>query len=200
MIAHLRGTVIEKSGDGAVIEAAGVGYMVSVTAEGARALPDLGREARLFIYTHAVQDGPLQLFGFTDPEERRLFETLLGVQGVGPKVAVAILSGIAPGDLVAALTRGDIARLTQIRGVGRKTAERLSVELRDKLGAAPTTPRGAAGGLPGAIPQGKLGDVYGALLSLGYRAAEFEGIVAALDPALPTADLVKVALSALRRK
>ncbi len=134
MIASLRGTLLEKNPDTVVIEAAGVGYAVTVTAAAQRALPAPGAEARLFIHTHAVQDGALQLYGFADHEERRVFETLLTVQGVGPKVAIAILSGLPMGDLVRAIRAADLATLTRIRGVGRKTAERLAVELRDKIG------------------------------------------------------------------
>jgi Holliday junction DNA helicase RuvA len=203
VIAHLRGTLIERGGDAVVIECAGVGYAVSVTAAALRVLPALGAELRLFVYTHATQDAPWHLFGFAAAEERRLFETLLSVQGVGPKVAVAILSGLPPGDLVRAISGGDIAKLTQIRGVGRKIAERLSVELRDKIAAvlgerdAGSAPHA---GLPGFAPKGRLGEVHGALLALGYKPNEIEGLVGSLDPELPAPDLVKQALAALRRK
>lgn len=198
MIAFLRGSVLDKSPESAVIEASGVGYQVSLTAGAARELPDLGREARLWIYTHATQEGGAQLFGFTQKDERGLFETLLGVQGVGPKVAVAVLSGMPVADLIRAIGAGDVARLTSIKGVGRKTAERLAVELRDKLG--PAAGKSAQSGTAPAMPPGKIGDVYGALLSLGYRSGEFESVVAKLDPGKPTAELVRESLSALRRK
>ena len=203
MIAHLRGTLIDREGDGVVIECGGVGYAVLLTAAALRGLPALGAELKLFVYSHAVQDGPLQLFGFAAAEERRLFETLLAVQGVGPKVAVAILSGLPPGDLVRAISGGDIAKLTQIRGVGRKIAERLSVELRDKIAAVlGDRDAGAAphASLPGFAPKGRLGEVHGALLALGYRPVEIEGLVGSLDPAQPAPDLIKQALAALRRK
>jgi holliday junction DNA helicase RuvA len=204
MIAHLRGQLVERQPDVVVIDVGGVGYAVTVTAGAFRALPAAGAEVRLFTYTHAVQDGPLQLFGFVDADERRLFEALLSVQGVGPKVAVAILSGLAVGELVRAIAGGDIARLTQIRGVGRKIAERLAVELRDKIAAlgvgagreAEATPAAAARG----VPSGRLGEVYGALVSLGYRPPEFEALLGGLDREQPTADLIKQALAALRRK
>jgi Holliday junction DNA helicase RuvA len=203
MIAHLRGTLVERDGDAVVIECGGVGYSVSVTAAALRVLPALGAELKLFVYTHATQDAPWHLFGFAAAEERRLFETLLAVQGVGPKVAVAILSGLPPGDLVRAISGGDIAKLTQIRGVGRKIAERLSVELRDKIAAVlgdrdvATTP---SAGLPGFAPKGRLGEVHGALLALGYKPGEIEGLVGSLDPEQPAPDLIKQALAALRRK
>jgi Holliday junction DNA helicase RuvA len=202
VIAQLRGTLIEREGDGVVIDVGGVGYAVMVTAAALRALPALNGELRLFIYTHAVQDGPLQLYGFAAVEERRLFETLLAVQGVGPKVAVAILSGLPAGDLVRAISGGDVAKLTQIRGVGRKIAERLTVELRDKIAAAAGgRDAGApAANLPGFAPKGRLGEVHGALLALGYKPAEIDGLVGTLDPEKTAADLVKQALAALRRK
>lgn len=201
MIASLRGAVIEKGVDAAVIEVGGVGYAVTLTAQAVRALPAVGAETRLAVYPHAVQDGPAQLYGFVDVAERRLFEALLSVQGVGPKVGIAILSGLAAGDLVRAIAGGDVARLTQIRGVGRKLAERLAVELRDKIGAVVAGAGREGGGVPfAAAPGGRMGEVWGALVALGYKPAEFEGRLAGLDPEQPSAELVKQALAALRRK
>ena len=202
MIASLRGTLLEKNPDTVVIEAAGVGYAVTVTAAAQRALPAPGAEARLFIHAHAIQDGPLQLYGFADHEERRVFETLLTVQGVGPKVAVAILSGLPMGDLVRAIRAADLATLTRIRGVGRKTAERLAVELRDRIGVPVGAVREPSGffPLPGIVPAGRRGEVFGALQALGYRVNEFEAILSALDESKPTPDLIKEALAAMRRK
>src|SRR5512140_3098060 len=142
MIASLRGALLESGPDSVVIEAGGVGYAVTITATAQRALPPLGATAFLLIHTHAVQDGPLQLFGFADAEERRLFETLLSVQGVGPKVAMAILSSQPTGELVRAISAADISALTKIRGVGKKTAERIAVELRDKIGLGVDTRSG----------------------------------------------------------
>jgi holliday junction DNA helicase RuvA len=199
VIASLRGSLLEKTPETVVVEAGGVGYLVTVTAAAFRGLPPLGSEARLFIHTHAVQDGGLHLYGFADHEERRTFEALLSVQGVGPRVAVAILSGLALPDLVRFISSGDVARLTQIRGVGRKIAERLTVELRDKIGAVVAAGQETSGPAP-AVPSGRLGEVYSALVSLGYKPAELEPLLPALDAGLPAADLVKQALAALRRK
>lgn len=205
MIASLRGTLLERGPDAVVIEAGGVGYAVTVTADALRSLPAVGAEARLFVYTHAVQDGPLQLYGFAEAQERRVFETLLSVQGVGPRVAVAILSGLPVPDLVRAISAGDVARLTQVRGVGRKIAERLAVELRDKIGLVAAEggarlPGGGPSSLPAGVPAGRLGEVHGALVALGFKPAEFEALLPGLDPALPAADLVKQVLAGLRRK
>jgi Holliday junction DNA helicase RuvA len=201
MIASLRGTVLDKGAEAIVIEAGGVGYSVTLTASAMRSLPPVNSEARLFIYTHAVQDSPWQLYGFADGDERQVFETLLSVQGVGPRVAVALLSGLPVPDLVRAITGGDLGRLTQIRGVGRKIAERLALELRDKIGAV-AREGGALAPLPASsgVPAGRLGEVHGALLALGYKPNEFEAVLPTLDAELPAADLVKRALAALRRK
>jgi Holliday junction DNA helicase RuvA len=201
VIASLRGTLLEKGLESIVIEAGGVGYAVTPTVAAMRALPGAGVEVRMFIYTHFVQDGPLQLYGFADADERRVFETLLSVQGVGPRVAVALLAGLPLPELVRAITAGDLARLTQIRGVGRKIAERLSVELREKIGAVVHGDGGAPPPAPASgVPAGRLGEVHGALLALGYKPAEFEAVLPALDAGEPTAELVKRALAALRRK
>ena len=204
MIAHLRGTVAERGVDAAVIDVGGVGYAVTLTSAAMRALPPVGNDVHLATYTHGSADSPWQLFGFADADERAVVEALLAVQGVGPRVAVAILSGLPVGELVRAISGGDVARLTQIRGVGRKIAERLAVELRDKIGAlgigvgrevsaGPASP-------PSIVPQGRLGEVHGALLALGYKPAEFEALLPRLDPAQPAPELIKQALAALRRK
>ena len=204
MIAHLRGRLLEKDGEAVVLEVGGIGYQIAVSTAAAGELGPAGGDARLWIYSHYVQDGGPTLFGFTDREEQRLFETLLGVQGVGPKVALAILSGLPRAELTAAIAGADVARLTQIKGVGRKTAERLAVELRDKLVPFPVAP--AATGAPArtsssggpALPQ-RLADVQGALAGLGYRPVEIEPVIARLDPEEPAAELLKQALAALRR-
>jgi len=204
MIAHLRGRLLDKDGEAVILEVGGIGYQIAVSTAAAGELgPVAGGEVRLWIYSHFVQDGGTTLFGFTDREERRLFETLLGVQGVGPKVALAILSGLPRAELTAAIAGADVARLTQIKGVGRKTAERLAVELRDKLvpfPVAPATPlpsRTTASAGP-ALPQ-RLADVQGALAGLGYRPVEIEPVIARLDAEQPAAELLKQALAALRR-
>ncbi len=199
MIASLRGALLESGPEGVVIEAGGVGYAVITSAAAQRSLPSLGATAFLLVHTHASQDGPLQLFGFADAEERRLFETLLSVQGVGPRVALAILSGLSTGDLVRAVSAGDLATLTKIRGVGRKTAERITVELRDKIGMGEGA-AGSASALPGSVPAGRIGEVHAALTALGYRPSEFDALLAKLDEKQHVTDLIKQALALLRRK
>lgn len=208
MIAWLRGRLLDKDAETIVVDVGGVGYLVSVSAAAARNVGLPGGDVRLFVHTHAVQDGGLTLFGFTDREERELFRTLIGVQGVGPKVALAILAGLPLGELAKAIAGADIARLTQIKGVGRKTAERLAVELRDRLAPFPVGPSAESAGQGSVNPSASAGaqslppslvEVQGALSALGYRSAEVEPLLARLDPERPVADLVRQALAALRR-
>ncbi|HEY4395810.1 MAG TPA: Holliday junction branch migration protein RuvA [Polyangia bacterium] len=204
MIAFLRGKLLEADGEAAVIDVAGVGYQVLVSASTAAALSVSGgnAEIQLWVHAHFVKDEPLRLYGFVEANERALFETLISVQGVGPRVGLAILAGIEAGELVRAIATGDVGRLTQVKGVGRKTAERLALELREKIldlpagkgiAAAPTP-------APSARPSGALGDVYGALIQLEYKPAEIEPVIETLDPARPVADLLRDALGALKRK
>src|SRR5271166_6022831 len=132
MIAHLRGRLISKHPNQAVVEAGGVGYDVTISVPTFSELPATGAEVALHIHTHVREDA-LALYGFLRPEERQLFEKLLTVSGIGPTLAIKILSGTAIPEMVASIRANDFARLTKIPGVGRKTAERMCVELRDKL-------------------------------------------------------------------
>jgi Holliday junction DNA helicase RuvA len=203
VIALLIGNVVEADGETAVIQTGGVGYQVFVSVATAAALPPAGGEIRLFVHSHFIKDEPLRLYGFADSGERHLFETLISVQGVGPRVALAILAGLERAELIRAIAMGEVGRLTQIKGVGRKIGERLALELRDKIlevskGKA-TSQTGAASPPPG-VPRGPLGDVHGALLQLGYKPSEIESLFDTMDPARPVGDLVREALGALRRK
>ena len=173
MIASLRGVLAEKDAAQCVIETGGVGYRVSVSSHTARALPATGDP--VFLHTHqVVREDAVQLFGFAELEERRLFELLITVSGVGPKVALAVLSGLAPPALARALRDENIAQLVGIPGVGRKTAERLIVELRDKLELAVTarSPAAPAAG-KGVLPKTEqFDDAVAALIRLGYSQAQ----------------------------
>ncbi|MGH9509853.1 MAG: Holliday junction branch migration protein RuvA [Terriglobales bacterium] len=174
MIAHLRGRLLAKHPNQAVVEAGGVGYDLTISVPTFSELPALGSEVALFVHTHVREDA-LALYGFLRPAEKKLFERLIGVSGIGPKLAITILSGMAAEDMVAALRTGDAARLTRIPGIGKKTAERMVLELRDKLEglvAAPAAPLG------GATPVEE--DVLSALMNLGYsRPASERALVAA---------------------
>ena len=201
MIASLRGKLRDNDGETIVVEVGGVGYQVFVSAAALGALPATDREVFLYIHSHFVKDDPIRLYGFMDAAERGLFQTLIDVQGVGPRVALAILAGLEPVELVRAISQSDVGRLTQIKGVGRKIAERLALELRDKITALPAGGRApeAAPATPG-VPTGPLGEVYGALLHAGYKPGEFAALVEKMDAKRPVADLLREALAALRRK
>src|SRR5213595_1709125 len=140
MISRLRGEVVARSASGVVIDVGGVGYLVNPTA-GARRKAEPGGEVVLETYLH-VREDVLQLFGFAEPAERELFELLLSVQGVGPKVALAIVSGSTPTELRRAIAGEDTARFEAIPGIGRKTAQRVVLELREKLAASALAPAG----------------------------------------------------------
>jgi holliday junction DNA helicase RuvA len=167
VIAHLRGRILRKGTQEAVIDVQGVGYRVAIPLSTFYRLGDPGSEAQLLVYTHVREDA-LALYGFLTAQEQSLFERLLDVSGVGPKVALGILSGIEAPDLVDALRGGDVLRLTRIPGVGKKTAERLVLELRDKM-----PPPGA----PAATetkPTPTRDDLLSALVHLGYSRPEAE--------------------------
>ncbi len=138
MIGHLRGTVIEKHPNEVVVEAAGVGYEVQIPISTYTSLPDAGKTVALRIYTHVREDA-LALFGFATAEEKMLFERLISVSGIGPKLAITVLSGLPTADLVGAIRTEDVQRLVRIPGVGKKTAERIVLELKDKVGAVEAT-------------------------------------------------------------
>ena len=134
MIASVRGQIVERRPDGIVVECGGVGYGLAVSANTLRSVPATGNDARL--HTHLiVRDDGMSLYGFATPQERELFLMLIGVQGVGPKVALAVLSGGAPRALLKAIASGDAARFQAVPGIGKRTAERILVELREKVGA-----------------------------------------------------------------
>lgn len=132
MIGHLRGTVLEKHPNQVVVEAAGVGYEVQIPISTYTSLPDAGTAVSLRIHTHVREDA-LLLFGFATKDEKTVFEKLIAVSGIGPKLAITVLSGLPTAELVPAIRTGDVQRLVRIPGVGKKTAERMVLELKDKL-------------------------------------------------------------------
>jgi Holliday junction DNA helicase RuvA len=163
MIAHLRGTLIHKQPGQAIVEAGGVGYDVTISVPTFTALPSVGREASLHIYTKVAED-QIALFGFLEREEKRLFERLITVTGVGPKLAIGMLSGLSAERTVQAIRGQDHAQLVRIPGVGKKLAERLVVELKDKLDDFAAAP-GAVSSTRGPVAE----DVLSALVNLGYQ-------------------------------
>jgi Holliday junction DNA helicase RuvA len=169
MIAHLRGRLIAKHPNQAIVEAAGVGYDVIITVPTFSDLPAMGSEVALHIHTHVREDA-LALYGFLRREEKQLFEKLITVSGIGPKLAITILSGMATEEMVGAIRSNDFARLTRIPGIGRKTAERMCVELRDKL-------EGFGAPQPVVSHSAVEEDVISALTNLGYQRALSEKAV-----------------------
>ena len=163
MIAHLRGTLLEKHPNHAIVETHGVGYEVTISVPTFSEMPAQGSEVALHIHTHVREDA-LALYGFLRTAEKQLFEKLLTVSGIGPKLAITILSGMAAEEMVGAIRGGDVARLTRIPGIGKKTAERMVLELRDKLPAATGVPE------PSGIATSPIEeDVISALVNLGYQ-------------------------------
>jgi holliday junction DNA helicase RuvA len=167
MIAHLRGNLIHKEPGQAIVEAAGVGYDVAISVPTFTALPSLGAEVSLHIHTQVAED-QLALFGFLDRQEKQLFERLITVSGVGPKLAIKILSGLSSERTVQAIRGQDHAQLVRIPGVGKKLAERLVVELKDKLDDFAVAPA------PAAVQGPAVDDVLSALTNLGYQRAAAE--------------------------
>jgi len=204
MIGRLTGKVVAQDPEGAiVVDVGGVGYEVfaPMGAVGRAAVDAEGR-ATFYVHTH-VREEALTLFGFDTEEDRATFRTLIGVSNVGPKTALAVLGALPAGDLARVIAAKDLGKLTGIPGIGKKTAERLVLELRDRLGKS-----SAAAPLPGA-PAGKEAGsgnprelLVGALTRMGYRAAEAERAAVALAPRLgaqPLTDLVREALALLAK-
>jgi Holliday junction DNA helicase RuvA len=181
VIALLRGTLLEKHPSRVVVDVSGVGYDVQVPLSTFYGLGEPGGNVSLRIHTH-VREDLIALFGFSTNLEQDLFERLISISGIGPKLALAVLSGIEPADLVRAIRTQDVARLTAIPGIGKKTAERIGLELKDRL---PQTPSPAGPTPAVARPENQLReDLLSALLNLGYQRAAAEQ---AIDKAVKTA-------------
>jgi len=199
VIASLRGTLAEKGTGACVVECAGVGYLVHVSSHTLAGLPERGAEVRLRT-RQVVREDAVQLFGFADAEELRLFDLLLTVSGVGPRVALAVLSGLRPAALSRAIRDEHLAALTAVPGIGRKTAERIVVELRDRLEAAPVA---ASARDAGVLPRSeRYDDAIAALVRLGYTAVQAQEAVRRADADAEGAsaeDLVRRALAVLSR-
>lgn len=195
MIAHLRGHISQKQPNRIVIDVNGVGYDVSVPLSTFYGLGDEGSDIALRIHTHVREDS-LALYGFATPLELDLFERLIGVSGIGPKLALAVLSGIEPRELVRAIEQADVARLTSIPGVGRKTSERIVVELKDRLPRL--RPAVAAAGAGAVEPSTLRDDVLSALVNLGYHRPLSERAVDVAVKATPDGSFERTLKQALR--
>ena len=169
MIAKVRGTLDHKAPGEVIVDVGGVGYQLFTALSVFYRLPDVGQPVTLLVYTHVREDA-LQLFGFFDSAEKQAFVLLTGVSGIGPRLALNILSGMAAGELLGALRDGDVARLVTIPGVGKRLADRMIVELCDRIDALPDA-------APTAADPGVRGDALSALVNLGYRRADAERAV-----------------------
>lgn len=201
MIGRLAGTLLEIDGSRLLLDVHGIGYEIDVSSNVLANQPSVG--GALVLHTHLVtsEDGQ-RLFGFAGRAEREMFRALIRVGGVGPKLGIALLSGMPLAALATAIAGEDVARLTKISGVGRKTAERLIVELKDKLGAMASPADGSPSGVSRSDPaHGLADDAEAALIALGYRPAEAARWVGAVfDPALGVEQLVRAALRAASDK
>jgi holliday junction DNA helicase RuvA len=175
MIAHLRGKLIARHPNQVIVDAMGVGYDVTISVPTFSELPPAGGEVSLHIHTH-VREDQIALYGFLRPEEKNLFEKLIGVSGIGPKLAITILSGMPADEMTSAIRGNDVARLTKIPGIGRKTAERMVLELRDKLPPVGTDQVHVIPSLS-AIQE----DVLSALMNLGYQRAGAEKALLSIE-------------------
>ena len=175
MIAYLRGKLLAKRPNQAIVETGGVGYDVTISVPTYSGLPSAGGDVALHIHTH-VREDTIALYGFLRPAEKTLFEKLITVSGIGPKLAVTILSGMAADEMINAIRGNDIARLTRIPGIGKKTAERMVLELRDKLTVE------KAGEIPTTQTMSPIeDDVLSALMNLGYQRATAEKALAVVS-------------------
>lgn len=198
MIAFLRGRVLEKHPNRVIVDVAGVGYDVAVPLSTFYITGEAGAEIVLRVHTH-VREDQLALFGFATLLELAVFERLIAVSGIGPKLALAVLSGIEPLELVTAIQRGDLGRLTRIPGVGKKTAERIVLELRDRL---PRAVEAMGAGAPPAPREELRDDLISALTNLGYHRQAIDKIVEKLrldDGECTFEDLLRAALKELSR-
>jgi len=195
VIAHLRGRILDKHPNRLVVDVNGVGYDVSVPLSTFYVLGDAGGDVTLRIHTHVREDA-LALYGFATALEQELFERLISTSGIGPKLALAVLSGIEPIELMRAIERGDVARLTNIPGIGKKTSERIVLELKDRLPRVTTA--GASGDGSAAAPSTVSEDVLSALVNLGYHRPLAEKAVAAAIKALPDGGFERTLKQALR--
>jgi len=166
VIGRLRGQLFEKKPGRLIVDVNGVGYEVQVAMPTYSLVPDPGADVTLEIHTHVREDA-IQLFGFSTARERAIFERLTGISGIGPRLALTILSGSSVEDLIGSIKRGDLARLTSIPGVGKKTAERILLELKDKLREFVVEDE----------PEGSSADVISAMENLGYNRALVEGAI-----------------------
>jgi Holliday junction DNA helicase RuvA len=196
MIAFLRGRIVDKQPNRIIIDIQGVGYDVHVPLSTFYEIGEVGADVALRVHTHVREDA-LQLYGFLTELERQLFERLIAISGIGPRLAVAVLSGMDPRDLVTAVQRADVARLTSIPGVGKKTAERIVLELKDRL-AQIVMPAAADTAPPTSGADRLRADLLSALQNLGYHRPQAEKAIDAAVKSMTDATFEQALKSALR--
>ena len=202
MYAHIRGILSEKLADSVVIDASGVGYELSVSANTLASCPQTGEEVKLYAYL-SVREDAMELFGFASKEEKQLFLLLTGVNGVGPKMALALLSTLSASDLRLAIIMEDDKTLARAPGVGKKIAQRIILELKDKLGGSAMEldfSMGAAAAAPDPAQTGNKFMAHAALQELGYSPAEIRGALKDVDPNASTEEMIRHALRAMVMK
>ncbi len=206
MIARVRGELLERDADWIVVDTGGVGYQLFVTVNTLAVLGDPGERVDLHVHTQVREDA-ITLFGFATKDERDLFRRLIGISGIGPRLGLALLSAMSPGDLARAILMEDTKALIRVPGVGKRTAERIIVELKDRIGELPVeseaaprspSPRGAA------ARGGILEDLQAALVSLGYKPAGIRRVVKELESRAEAGvgldELIRQALNLLQRR
>lgn len=199
MIYCLNGKVLKKTLDTVVISCAGVGYLAQVPLSTAEAMPAPGKEATLYTVM-SVSENDVALYGFATEDQRACFKMLTGVSGVGPKAALSILSVMSPEKVALAASSGDHKAFTAANGVGPKLAQRIALELKDKVGKGLAAGTGFAGNVPAApAPQSAPAQAVAALVSLGYTPSDAAAAVARVDDTLPVQDIIKIALRGLSR-
>lgn len=198
MIANLRGILIEKNPAYVIIEAGGVGYEVWIPLSTFYQLGEPGSQASLRIYT-SVREDAIQLFGFSTARERELYLKLISVQGIGVKSAISMLSGMSADEIIAALRNNDLAKLTAIPGVGRKTAERLVIELRDKVASISPTTEAVGDGSAPESGERMFDDALSALVNLGYQKSAAEKALRAASEELDGPNVQRLLRAALRK-
>ena len=199
MIYCLNGKVLKKTLDTVVISCAGVGYLAQVPLSTAEAMPAPGKEATLYTVM-SVSENDVALYGFATEDQRTCFKMLTGVSGVGPKAALSILSVMSPEKVALAASSGDHKAFTAANGVGPKLAQRIALELKDKVGKGLAAGTGFAGNVSAVpAPQSAPAQAVAALVSLGYNTSDAAAAVARVDDTLPVQDIIKIALRGLSR-
>ncbi|MFH1831033.1 MAG: Holliday junction branch migration protein RuvA [Pseudomonadota bacterium] len=194
MIVHLSGILLHKEPTHCVVDVGGVGYGVNVSFSTFSTLPEVGNAVKMFIHTY-VREDQLVLYGFTSPEERQIFLKLIAISGIGPKIALAVLSGLPPSDLIETISAADASRLSTIPGIGNKTAQRMIIELKGKL---PDNLKGS-GGSPANSVASIREEAISALVHLGYTKAVAENVMirAGIDKEVTIEEAVKAGLKEL---